>query len=243
MNVVELVGVRLDASDPELVANFWAELLPARSERRRGGLIAVIPHDPLNYPILVSSGGAPKQVQNSIHFDLATSSPAAMSDMIARAIALGGSHVDVGQSPTEPHTVLVDPEENEFCVIESGNGFLAGTGAIGAINCDGTRELGYFWSRALGWPLVWDQDEETAIQAPYGGSKITWSGPPLMPRGSHNRLHLQVGATTPLSDAAAHLTGLGAVATGEVMNDAQIFRDPDGNEFDLLASPDAHDSR
>ena len=48
------------------------------------------------------------------------------------------------------------------------------------MNCDGTKELGHFFSAVLGWPLVWDQDEEIAIQAPTGdGPKITWSGPPL----------------------------------------------------------------
>ena len=31
--------------------------------------------------------------------------------------------------------------------------------------CDGSRAVGYFWSAALGWPLVWDQDGETAIRA------------------------------------------------------------------------------
>ena len=60
--------------------------------------------------------------------------------------------------------VLADPEGNEFCVIEPGNNFLADTGFIGALSSDGTQEVGYFWSEALGWPLVWDQDEETAIQ-------------------------------------------------------------------------------
>ena len=42
-----------------------------------------------------------------------------------------------------------------------GQHFLADTGVIGAINCDGTQALGYFWSEVLGWPLVWDEDEET----------------------------------------------------------------------------------
>ena len=49
--------------------------------------------------------------------------------------------------------------------------------------CDGTRETGHFWSATLGWPLVWDQDEETAIRAPdLTGPMITWSGPPVTPK-------------------------------------------------------------
>ena len=61
--------------------------------------------------------------------------------------------------------VLADPEGNELCVIEPGNSFLAGCGFVGELACDGSREVGHFWSEALGWPLVWDQDQETAIQS------------------------------------------------------------------------------
>ena len=64
--------------------------------------------------------------------------------------------------------MLADPEGNEFCIIEPDNSFLAGCPRLGAVKCDGAREPGYFWSEALGWPLVWDQDEETAIRAPDG---------------------------------------------------------------------------
>jgi hypothetical protein len=39
-------------------------------------------------------------------------------------------------------------------------------------HCDGTRAVGCFWSSALGWPLVWERDQETAIQSPRGGTKV-----------------------------------------------------------------------
>ena len=74
--------------------------------------------------------------------------------------------------------MLADPEGNEFCVIEPANDFLADCGFVGALACDGSQDVGYFWSEALGWPLVWDQDQETAIRSPHGGPKITWGGPP-----------------------------------------------------------------
>lgn len=155
-----------------------------------------------------------------------------MEATTARVLELGGTHVDIGQSPSEPHTVLADPEGNELCVIEPGNRFLAGTGAVGAINCDGTRELGIFWSRALGWPLVWDQDEETAVQSPPGGTKITWSGPPLMPRHGRDRLRVGVAAVGSVRWSVERLTALGArvaaVGPGET-----VLVDPDGNEFHL----------
>jgi len=88
--------------------------------------------------------------------------------------------------------VLADPEGNEFCVTGPGNKFLADCGFIGALACDGSQEVGYFWSAALGWPLVWDQDQETVIRSPRGGPKITWGGPPLMPKRGKNRLHFDL---------------------------------------------------
>ena len=63
---------------------------------------------------------------------------------------------------------------------------------IGALACEGSQQVGYFWSAALGWPLVWDQDQETAIRSPYGGPKITWGGPPLMPKTGKTRLHFDL---------------------------------------------------
>ena len=90
----------------------------------------------------------------------------ALVALALRALDLGGAHVDVGQSPDEDHVVLADPDGNELCVIPPDNQFLAGTGVVGAVNCDGTATLGRFWSAVLDWPLVWDQDEETAIQSP-----------------------------------------------------------------------------
>ena len=131
--------------------------------------------------------------------------------------------------------VLADPEGNEFCVIEAGNNFLAGCGFIGALAGDGTQAVGYFWSAALDWPLVWDQDEETAIQSPDGGTKITWGGPPLMPRTGKDRLRLDL-AVPVHSDAPAEtdrLISLGAkrVETGPGDDGRVLLTDPDGNEF------------
>jgi hypothetical protein len=50
---------------------------------------------------------------------------------------------------------------------------------------------------SLGWPLVWDQDQETAIRAPDGtGPLITWGGPPAAPKIAKNQLHLDIAPPT-----------------------------------------------
>ena len=232
-----MVGVRLDAADVGMVADFWAGVLRCRQEPRPGGATAVIPTESSSYPILVTAADTLKVGQNRIHFDLTSRSSREMHETIARARSLGGRLIDIGQEPSEAHEVLADPEGNEFCVIEPGNAFLADTGAVGAINCDGTQSLGYFWSRALGWPLVWDQEEETAVQSPEGGSKVTWSGPPLMPRVDRDRLRLVVAATGVITVAIERLAALGATVKGGPDAGEATLLDPDGNEVHLMGTP------
>jgi hypothetical protein len=141
------------------------------------------------------------------------------------------------RGPDAEHVVLADPEGNEFDVIEPGNNFLAGCGFIGALASDGSQAVGYFWSEALGWPLVWDQDEETAIQSPLGGPKITWGGPPVRPKTGRNRLHFDLAPPTGGDQQAEvdRLVALGATrADGPAAAGSVPMTDPDGNEFCLL---------
>jgi Glyoxalase-like domain len=154
-------------------------------------------------------------------------------------VELGAHHIDIGQRPDEGHVVLADPEGNEFCVIEPDNSFLADCGRFGSITCDGTREVGYFWSEALGWPLVWDQDEETAIRSPDGtGPFITWGGPPLAPKIAKNRLHLDIAPPEHVDQQAEvdRLVSLGATRIDIGQGDVSwvVMTDPDDNEFRVL---------
>ena len=237
MAAVEFVGIRVDAHDADRLAAFWAHLLGWRLQRRPDGAIAAESGTRGSYQIIVTVADTPKHGQNRIHFDLTTTSSQGMQDLIERAHDLGATDADVGQSSDEPHTVLADPEGNEFCVIPPENAFLAGTGAIGAINCDGSRSVGHFWSTVLNWPLVWDQDEETAIQSPIGGSKITWSGPPLMPQRGRDRLRFELAALDPLPVVVADLLSDGAtLSSASTPEQAAVMRDPDGHEFHLVTA-------
>jgi hypothetical protein len=154
-------------------------------------------------------------------------------------IELGAQHLDVGQRSDDPHVVLADPEGNELCLIEPENSFLAGCGRLGALSCDGSRAVGYFWSSALDWPLVWDQDEETAIRAPGGtGPFITWGGGPDIPKVGKNRLRLEIAPREQGGQQAEvdRLTSLGATVV-EIDEDRDwvVMSDPDDNEFCVLA--------
>jgi predicted enzyme related to lactoylglutathione lyase len=235
-----LVALCFDANDPLRLARFWADALRWEIDDETEDEVCLVPTDGTRFRILFLPVPDAKTSQNRLHLDLTTSSIDDQSERVARLVALGASHIDIGQRPDEGHVVLADPEGNEFCVIEPGNNFLAGCERLGAINCDGTKEVGYFWSEALGWPLVWDQNEETAIRAPDGtGPLITWSGPPLMPKPGKNRLHLDI-APPEHGDQRAEvdrLVSLGATPVDIGQGDVTwvVMADPDGNEFCVLS--------
>ena len=229
----------LDANDPHRMAEFWAVALGWEVSARNAE-VALIPTDDTRFGVLFESVPEKKVGQNNIHLDLTSTSIEDQLGLVDRLIGLGARHVDIGQREDEGHVVLADPEGNEFCIVGPGNNFLAGCGRLGAINADGTRPVGLFWSATLGWPLVWDQDEETAIRAPDGtGPLITWSGPPLMPKLGKNRLHLDIAPPAHVDhrDAVDRLVKLGAsridVGQGDV--DWVVMADTDRNEFCVLS--------
>ncbi len=232
-----LVAVAFDANDPPALARFWAGVLGWEMDED-DDVVTLLPVDDTGFEIDFAPSQNQKSGQNRTHFDLTSTSLEDQQETVARALELGGRHIDIGQGEEEPHVVLADPEGNEFCVIEPGNNFLADCGFIGAINCDGTQEVGYFWSAALGWPLVWDQDQETAIQSPSGGTKIAWGGPPVAPKTGKNRLHLDIAPPADVDQQAEvdRLVSLGATRIDIGQGDVSwvVMADPDGNEFCVL---------
>lgn len=234
-----LVSLCLDANDPLRLARFWAEALRWDVDDPVDGDIGLAPTDGTRFQILFEPVAERKVGQNRVHLDLTTTSVDDQQASVAHLIGLGARHIDIGQQPDEGHVVLADPEGNEFCILEPDNSFLAGCERLGAINCDGTRRTGHFWSEALGWPLVWDQDEETAIRAPDGtGPLITWSGPPLIQKVAKNRLHLDIAPPLHVDQHAEvdRLIALGAtrIDIGQADPSWVVMADPDHNEFCVL---------
>ncbi|MEN9647095.1 MAG: hypothetical protein RL238_3764 [Actinomycetota bacterium] len=232
---VQLLSLAHDALDPAALSEFWSGAL--RWVPLDGHTIGPPAGDRTSFVLQFRPTDLAKTGQNRIHFDLNAGSVAEQSASVDALLARGAAHIDIGQSPEETHVVLADPEGNELCVIGPTN-FLATCPRLGAVNCDGTHELGVFWSRALGWPLVWDHEEETAVQAPSGdGPKITWSGTPLMPGWGVERIHFHVAPADDTSAAVAidELLALGATRAGHGGCDGAVaLVDVDGNRFCLV---------
>jgi Glyoxalase-like domain len=228
-----------DANDPLHLARFWSAALRWNVNDKDQDVIELVPTDGTRFRMRFLPVPGEKVGANRIHLDVTTTSLDDQRETVEQLIELGGRHVDIGQSPDDEHVVLADPEGNELCVIEPTNDFLADCGRLGAINCDGSQTVGYFWSAALGWPLVWDQDEETAIRAPdRTGPIISWGGPPVAAKRSKNRLHLDIAPTDGDQRMEVdRLISLGAVRTdiGQGDVDWVVMVDPDGNEFCVLS--------
>jgi catechol 2,3-dioxygenase-like lactoylglutathione lyase family enzyme len=226
------LALTFDAHDPARLAGFWAGVL--------GRVVIDDPRGPLltgsdtQVGLRFAPSGAEKVGPNRVHLHLTSTSPAEQQGTVAGALELGAGHLDVGQLPEEGHVVLADPEGNEFCVIEPGSSFLAGCGFLGELACEGTRQVGLFWAEVLGWPLVWDEDQETAVQSPHGGTKVAWAGPPVAPKQGRNRQRFDLTlADGDLAAEVNRLVALGATRLGSAGDGAVELADPDGNEFCL----------
>ncbi|GAA1446169.1 VOC family protein [Mycobacterium cookii] len=126
-----LTEISLDCHDPDRLADFWTAALDWVVLDREPGLVEIGPARASDQALLdaVRSGPVPptmflaavaedKVVKNRMHLDL---SPVDRSrdEEVERLLAVGATHVDVGQTGEETWVVLADPEGNEFCVLRS----------------------------------------------------------------------------------------------------------------------------
>lgn len=229
---LRLHALTLDAEDPQVAATFWGALLGREVQSDQDELL--LAGSSTQVGLGFALGTAPRVGPDRVHLHLTSDSGRSQDGTVQLALDLGARHVDVGQRPEETHVVLADPAGNLFCVIEAGNAYLAGTGHLGEVACDGTREVGLFWAAALGWPLVWEQEEETAVQSPAGGTKVAWGGPPVTPKRSRARQRLDLRADD-LATETGRLLGLGATHVADLGSGVELA-DPDGNEFRLRPS-------
>jgi predicted enzyme related to lactoylglutathione lyase len=236
-----LVNLCFDANDPVRLARFWASALGWEIDDETHDEIGVLPTDGTRFILVFRPVPGPKTAKNPIHLDLVSESVEHQRAVVERLIELGAAHVDVGQGADADadHVVLADPEGNEFCIVLRGD-FLADTDFIGAVVFEPANPAtGHLWGKAIGWPVVYDQDGDVAIRAPDGRGPFITFGPPGVAKRGKNRLHLDLAPSADDDRASEvdRLISLGArridIGQGDVAS--TVLADPDGNEFCLLS--------
>jgi hypothetical protein len=228
---LRLAAVTFDVADAPAVAAFWAGLLDRDVITTPGS--AWVPGDNTQLGLRFVTSDTEQVGPRRLHLHLTSSSLQDQQQTVERAVRLGARHIDMGQASDERFVVLADPGGNELCVIEPDNNFLAGAGFLGEVTCHGTRDVGLFWRDALGWLLVWEENDQIAIQSPLGGTKLSWDKWTIEPKNGRSRQRFDLLTADPTSEEQ-RLISLGATRIAD-LDDGVELADPSGNEFGVHA--------
>ncbi|MFF8404535.1 VOC family protein [Streptomyces sp. NPDC014846] len=110
---LEWEQVIVDAADPVALGRWWAEALGWVVVADTADEFEIRPAPDRLPGLLFVPVPEGKTVKNRLHLDFRPTDRAAE---VARLLALGARHADVGQGE-QPWVVLADPEGNEFCVL------------------------------------------------------------------------------------------------------------------------------
>jgi hypothetical protein len=226
MAAAEMISFKdlcIDATDPEVLARFWAAALGLRAEST-GGDFRLVGEAP-EHTLWVNKVPEPRSVKQRVHIDVHV---AAVSDLIK----LGAIIVDEAQ----PWTVLADPEGGELCafvrdpdalpdyriyevVVDAADPVTIASWWADRYNADvcHDQDRGFSWIdevSGMPWPMVFQSVPE--------------------PKTVKNRIHWDVWGET--------ATFLAAGATLLRSHDDEIgwdvLADPEGNEFCVFTRPE-----
>ena len=116
----------IDCHDPQRLAQFWCQVLGYRVLEDTGNDVEITGWEPSVEAIrekvqpptlLFTRVPERKTVKNRLHIDVSPID-STQEDEVARLLALGATHVDIGQGQ-QKWVVLADPEGNEFCVLRT----------------------------------------------------------------------------------------------------------------------------
>ena len=186
-----LENLVFDAADPQRLGRFWEQVLGSTTLTDEPGIFETrmtVPGGPV-LDLAFVRVAEPSTAPPRLHVDLYGG--AAQAETIERLLALGASHLDVGQGDV-PWAVLADVEGHAFCVMEERDAYRD-TGPIAAISLltDDPERDGAFWAGLTGW-------QEHAGAVPVSLRHPSRRGPVLEfsstsdPKVAKNRLHLDV---------------------------------------------------
>lgn len=114
--LVTVATVTVECIDAVAAARFWRDFLGY--EIRANHTRSVHLYDPSGHgpDLLLAWTDEAKAAKNRIHLDLR---PADQDAAVARAVTLGATLADIGQTGDESWVVLHDPVGNEFCILQT----------------------------------------------------------------------------------------------------------------------------
>ena len=112
-----ITALAIDCADAETLAAFWTQVLGWQVVERAEGIVS-IGADGGAFGIDFVHVPESKTVKNRLHLDL-NATDRDQGAELERLLALGATHVDVGQGDDVSWYVLADPEGNEFCLLRA----------------------------------------------------------------------------------------------------------------------------
>ena len=115
------LGLVLDCADPERLAEFWSAAIGYTNLGSAGSYVLLVDEAGQQPKLLLQRAGEPKAGKNRMHFDIETPT---VDEEVARLEGLGAQRLE--PEAIEEHdnrwVVMADPEGNEFCVCNAGQG-------------------------------------------------------------------------------------------------------------------------
>lgn len=112
----------LDCREPQLLADFWCEVLDwVVLDRPGDGSIEIGSREGFGGPqptIILSPTEHPEPAKPRLHIDLNATDREQEAEL-DRLLKLGARPADIGQTGEEAWHVLADPEGNEFCLLRA----------------------------------------------------------------------------------------------------------------------------
>lgn len=126
-----ITELSIDCADPRRLADFWCAVLDyavldatddlveiGPESRSDADLLEAVRRGPVPPTVFLARVPEAKTVKNRLHLDVSPIDRT-QTEEVERLLALGATHVDVGQSASDGWVVMADPEGNEFCVLRS----------------------------------------------------------------------------------------------------------------------------
>ena len=232
-----LENIVIDAVDPQRLGRFWEQALgtvPLTDDVAGYETRLTVPDGPvldLCLPRVPDPSTAPPR----LHLDL--SAGPSQAETVERLLALGASHLDIGQGDV-PWVVLADLEGHPFCVLAERDAY-PDTGPIAAVtvrSADPERN-GAFWAGLTGW-RDYAGTAPVSLRHPSGRGPVLDFFPTSEPKDTKNRLHLDVRFDAG-DDAAALIAAAESAGAHRLDHDWGELPwtpmvDPGGNEFCFL---------